>query len=389
MSRRFDAIVLGLGAMGAAALWRLARRGVQAIGVDQFDRAHARGSSHGEARICRQAYFEHPDYVPLCRRAYALWDELEQDAARLNRRDGAMPPGAAIFERCGLLMFGPADAPMVSGVRRACETHGLAVEALPHETVRARWPQFDLDDDLTCLLESDAGYLRVEPAIRTMLAAAESLGAEVRTDAPVRDWSADDRGARITLANDGTTIEADRLIIAAGPWSGSLLRGLGLPFSVLRKVQLWFACDDTRYAKCPVFAYQSEGAFMYGFPMLEPGRIKLAEHTGREVVDDPGSPDRDLCPDDIERVTAFAARRLAGVSPRVVRHSVCMYTMTPDEHFVIDRHPQYDSVSFAAGFSGHGFKFAPLVGSILADFATAGATDEPIDFLRFSRSALR
>ncbi|MCA9243678.1 MAG: N-methyl-L-tryptophan oxidase [Phycisphaerales bacterium] len=382
-----DVVVVGLGAMGAGTIWNLARRGLKVIGVERFDRAHAFGSSHGVTRICRQAYFEHPDYVPLCRRAYTLWDELESDAGRFKTRETEAPNAQRLFERCGLLMFGEADSPMIDGARRVLDVHNVRIDRLQHDAVRDRWPQFDIDGSLECLFEPDAGYLRVEPAIRTLLGTAEALGATVLTDTPVRDWSVDARGVRVDIGND--TIEADRLIVTAGAWSGRILRDLGVRLTVLRKPQLWFECHDPRYADCPVFAYQTQGAFFYGFPTVEPGLIKLAEHTGREVVDDPDALDRALRPSDIERVAAFAGRRLGGVSNHVLRHSVCMYTMTPDERFVIDRHPEYDSVSFAAGFSGHGFKFAPLVGSILADLATAGATDEPIEFLRLSRSGLR
>jgi sarcosine oxidase len=370
----YDCIVIGLGAMGGAALHHLAQRGVRVLGIEQFDIGHDRGSSHGQTRIIRKAYFEHPDYVPLLHRAYDLWAEVERQAGR------------ELFRRTGLLLVGRPEGDVLSGVRRAADSHRLPIERLSRASVLERFGGFLPDEDMEGLYEADAGYLLVEDAVRTHVELAVAAGAVIETGCAVREWSADGRGVRVIT--DAAEYEAERLIIAGGAWAGRLLRELALPLSVLRKVQLWLATDDSRYdvdGGCPVFCFDAGDAFYYGFPAIEPGALKVAEHSGREVVEDPIAVDRELHERDVQRVRAFAARYLPGVGGEVVRHSTCLYTMTPDGHFVIDRHPRHEHVVFAGGFSGHGFKFAPIVGSVLADLVLNGSTREPIEFLRLGR----
>lgn len=373
----YDVIVLGLGGMGSAALDQLARRGARVLGLEQFDLVHDRGSSHGETRIIRKAYFEHPAYVPLLHRAYALWGDLERDC------------GETLFERCGLLVAGRPDGAVVTGVRRAAGEHRLAIDEIAAAEARRRFPSFAFDDDHALLFEVDAGFLRVEACVSAHLERARRAGAAVRAREEVLGWTADGRGVAVTTRN-GRFVAA-RLVVCAGAWAGQLLPTLRGSLHVRRKVQLWLRCEDPRYAPaagCPVFAYDLGDGFFYGFPALDGATVKVARHTGGEPVDDPGMLDRALCDHDAPPVVRFVRRYLPGVSGDIVRHAACMYTMTPDEHFVIDRHPQHERVFFAAGFSGHGFKFASVVGAVLADLALDGATREPIGFLRISRPAL-
>lgn len=373
----YDAIVLGLGGMGAAALDHLARRGARVLGLEQFDLVHDRGSSHGETRIIRKAYFEHPAYLPLLHTAYALWDDLQRESRE------------RLFERCGLLIAGRTDGPVIPGVRRAAALHQLAIEDVGVAAARRRFPMFAFDDDHAALFEADGGLLRVEACIAAHLDRARRCGAETRAREEALHWFADEHGVTVTTRSG--RYQAGRLVICAGAWAGRLLPKLRVSLRVRRKVQLWLRCDDARYALaqgCPVFAHDLDDGFFYGFPALDGATVKVALHTGGQAVDDPSTLDRALCDSDAPPVAAFARRYLPGVSSDVVRHSVCMYTMTPDEHFVIDRHPRHDRVAFAAGFSGHGFKFASVVGAVLADLALDGATREPVEFLRLSRPAL-
>lgn len=370
----YDAIVVGLGAMGSAAAWRMAARGARVLGLEQFAPGHAHGSSHGQTRIIRKAYFEHPDYVPLLHRSYALWAELEAAIAR------------RLFERVGLLLLGSAESPLIAGVRRTAAIHGLAIDEISPAAITARFPGFAPSASHVGLFERDAGYLLVEESVRALASHAAACGATLLTDQRVEGWRVE--GGLVTVATAGGTHRARRLVVCAGSWTGGMLEALDLPLRVARKMQLWFACGDARYGRaagCPVFAFEDADGFFYGFPEITPGQVKIAEHTGIEVIAGPEALDGALRESDVARVRSFVRARLPGVGEQVVRHSACLYTMTPDGHFILDRHPDHEQVVLAAGFSGHGFKFAPLVGEVLADLALEGATATPIGFLRLER----
>ncbi len=362
-----DAAVIGLGAVGSAAAWRLAARGASVVAFDARGLAHALGSSHGESRVIRKAYFEHPDYVPLLDRAYSLWDALQAEC------------GHELFRRTGVLLVGPADGAVIGGVRHARAVHGVALEDVPPAEARRRFPGFAIPDELGVVFERDAGLLRVEECVRQQAAAAVRRGATLVTDATVTHLAPSPEGVRVSTTQGAWSVGC--LVVAAGAWSGRLLADAGLPLSVRRKVQLWLEAAPDAYrveAGSPVFGFEADGAFFYGFPALEPGVVKLAEHTGGEPVDDPDRLDRALHDADATRVRSFATRFLPALGTRVVRHAACMYTMTPDEHFVVGLHPASARVAFAAGLSGHGFKLSPILGQALADLALDGHTAEPI-----------
>ncbi len=419
----YDAIVIGLGGMGSAALYQLARRGVRALGIEQFEIAHNRGSSHGVTRLIRRAYFEHPDYVPLVNRAYELWTELEQRS------------GKKLFHRTGLALFGPRDGAILPNVKRAAAEHHLDIETLPLEDAAKRftmfrleatglvrnrgWPvrQWALNPDWECLYEADAGYLLVEESVRTFVEQAVSLGATVRTGETMLGWRTIRDGIR--LSTDARRYTARRLIVCGGAWTGRLLEELGLPLTIRRKVVQWFPTTNEAFRAdqgCPVFGFDiPEGSadlppdpaleqahavgisvqpipapegFFYGFPVIDADGVKLSNHRGGAVV---ASPDLlELRGDHVadEMPLREFSRLFLGESGDPVRRSVCMYTMTPDEHFIVDHHPRREQVVFAAGFSGHGFKFAPVIGSVLADLAMDGQTQAPISFLRLNRPTL-
>jgi len=376
--KRYDAIVIGLGAMGSAAANHLARRGVRVQGLEQFDIAHDRGSSHGRTRIMRKAYFEHPDYVPLLHRVYDMWAELEAAT------------DTALFHRVGLLLAGPPEGPVVSGVKRAASEHALTIEQLSVDDMQCRFPGFQGDANMEALFEPDAGYLEPESCVRTLAEQASVHGAEVKCGQTVTDWRA--RHGEVTVTTQDARYQSDSLVICGGAWSSRLLEDLGIPLEVRRKSVFWYAVNDARYRSdegCPVFGFDTPGGFFYGFPVIDEYGMKAANHTGGEVVDDPSQVDRNSRADEEAEVRAFLDRHLPHAAPRLHGHSVCMYTITPDEHFVVDCHPQHPNVAFAAGFSGHGFKFAPVIGSALADLVCDGVTTESIGFLSARRSTLR
>lgn len=377
MPHTFDCIVVGLGGFGSSALLHLARRGARGLGLEQFGPAHDRGSSHGETRAIRRAYFEHPDYVPLLNRAYQLWSALEQDTGR------------QLYVRTGLIFTARRECEIVSSTLAVAATHRLDIQELPLNESRSRFPTFRFRDDETVVFESDAGYLHVEDCVRAHLEQAQSTGAVARFYEPVRAIDSD--GTSVRVRTDQGEYAARTLVVAGGAWSGRLLDELQLPLKVLRKVLFWhpIAREHKQHQAAPGFAFQDGAGIFYGFPSLDGRTLKIAEHSAGDPVTDPDRLERSLLAGDAPPVERFLGERLPYVSSPAERHVVCMYTMTPDGHFIVDRHPRHQNIVIAAGFSGHGFKFTTVIGEALAELALEGRTDLPIEFLSISRPALR
>lgn len=370
----YDVIVLGAGGVGSSAAWHLARRGARVLVLEQFSPGHDRGSSHGETRVIRQAYFEHADYVPLLLRAYDLWRELETQI------------GSRLLEQVGLIQVGPEEGEVVSGVLRAAREHGLAVDKLTASDAAERFPAFRVPEEMTAVFEQAAGYLKVESCVLAHLAAAKSAGAELRFSTPVRSWSASQ--GRVRVSTDSGDYHADRLVITVGPWAPKMLADLGVPLTVLRKHAYWFASSSAaarQDAGCPTFLFELPGGVFYGFPQRDALGVKVAEHSGGEPIADPSGDPRQADVEDERRVDRFLQQCLPGVGPPVIHRSVCFYTMSPDGHFIVDRHPRHENVVFAAGLSGHGFKFTSVLGDVLAEMALNIPPTQPIDFLRLNR----
>lgn len=373
----YDVIVLGVGTMGAAACTTLARRGLRVLGLEQFDIPHSLGSHHGHSRMFRLAYYEHPDYVPLLRRAFDQWNELNATS------------GLDVFRTTGGLYIGKPEGEAVNEAAASARRHGLDHEMLDRAELRRRYPQFHVPDDYAALLESNAGFVRPELAIAAMVGEALKLGADIRGRQPVLDWKADARGVEVRTGS--ATFSADRLVITAGAWSGGLLKQLSVPLAVTRQVLGWVwprKPDLFRLGSFPCWAVESpDGSLYYGFPMLasNPG-FKIARHARGQPAD-PNTIDRTPRPADEETFRPALRAYLPDADGPTLALSVCMYTNSPDAHFIIDRHPAHDRVAIACGFSGHGFKFAPVVGEALADLAIDGQSDLPIGFLGLSRFA--
>ncbi len=370
----YDVIVIGLGGMGSATACELARRGHTVLGLEQFSFDHTRGSSHGQSRIIRQAYFEHPDYVPLLQAAYRGWDRLAESTSD------------ELFNQCGLLLSGPASGEVIAGTREAAALHQLPLEHLNGDFAPQRYPAFNFVDDDVILNEAQGGYLRVEACVATHLAQARQHGAELHEQEPVQHWDCD--GAGVAVTTERGVYRGNRLILCAGSWTAPLLTSLALPLEVRRVVTAWFPTENPAFTLekgCPVFAFQTPDGFYYGFPTLDARGIKLACHAPGHLVDDPTTVDRQVTEGDVAPLQRFAGAYLKGVKPEPSDSTVCLYTMSSDGHFIIDRHPAHEQVSFAAGFSGHGFKFCPAIGEILADLSTAGQSPLPCDFLGLAR----
>jgi len=370
-----DAIVLGLGGMGSAAAYHLARRGLSVLGFDQYPLVHDRGSSHGQTRIIRTAYYEHPLYVPLVRRAFTLWRELEAST------------GVKLLTDCPCLNIGLPDGEVVSGVRRAAMEHALPVEVLSAGEIERRFPAFGIPQEFVGVLEQDAGYLAVEECVRAHHRAALDTGrVELRADEAVLGWKAIGNGVEVTTARG--TYSAAKLIVTAGAWAGRTLSDIGLPLTVMRQVMLWFDTGPNpelfQRGRFPIFLIDTpEGAY-YGLPSIHGPTFKCARHYGAPELVSPEEIDWAIQMADETKVRPFLRRHLPSAGHRS-GGQVCLYTLTPDRHFVIDTHPEFPQVVLAAGFSGHGFKFAPAVGEILADLATAGRTVHDIGLFRLSR----
>lgn len=374
----YDVIVLGLGGMGSAAARHLARRGARVLGLEQFTPAHALGSSHGDTRIVRMAYFEAPEYVPLLRRAYELWDELEADC------------GQELFVRAGALMIGAADSDVVRGTLASVERYDLPYELLDRAAMAQRFPQFALRSGEQAVFERNAGFVNPEVVVRTHLDLAARDGAELRFETPVTSWRADD-GAVVVSTPVGD-FRGRRLVIAAGAWAGRMAPDLGVPLRVGRRVMHYLqpvsSAADFAVDRFPVYVYETGARdALYGFPWVDDpgGGVKAGFHyRGGDV--DPDAIDRGVGAREREEMRAALAERIPGLAGAHLATKVCMYTLTPDEHFVIDHLAGHaDRVIVAAGFSGHGFKFTPVVGEILADLALHGHTDLPIGFLSAQR----
>ena len=378
----YDAIVVGAsGGAGSAAAYHLARRGASVLGLDRFAPGHDRGSSHGKTRVIRMSYFEHPDYVPLLRRAYELWHELEKSA------------GHALLHPIGLVEIGAPDGEMVPGVLASAFIHGLPVEQLAGLDAMRRFPGLRVPEGLDVVYEPSGGYLDVEDCVIAHARGAENSGATLHTGEEVTGWRAAAHGGAVEVTTDRAKYHAAKLVLAPGAWASALLRDLGVRFRTVRKTMWWFETprpEHTVEGGCPVFLYELPGhGVFYGTPAIGGSGIKVAEHTGGREVPDPRGDDRHEDAAERARVEAFAQSYLPGATTRVLAHAVCFYPMSPDEHFLIGLHPEHAKVAFAAGLSGHGFKFTSVLGEALADLALDGHARVPIDFLSWNRPALR
>jgi sarcosine oxidase len=371
----YRTVVLGLGAMGSAAAAAIARRGVAVLGVEQFAPLHDRGSSHGDSRIVRMAYFEHPDYVPLLRRAYEGWAGLERSAGR------------QLIQWTGALMLGRSDSAVVAGTLVSATTWQLAHEVLDRAAMAERYPQFRLVDGEVAVHERDAGVVDPEAAVAALHASAREDGAELRFESPVIGW--DVGGDRVTVRVGGEEVTADHLVVAAGPWAAKLF-GPASALTPVRTVTYHIAADGDRAPfapdRFPAFVWElGPGDMIYGVADVGRGAPKIGFHH-RHRPTDPDAVDRKVAPEEISAMRAVLDERLPALRGDCLASTVCMYTMTPDGHFVIGHLPGSGGrVSLAVGFSGHGFKFAPVVGEILADLALDGGTDLPIDLFNPTR----
>ncbi len=372
--RRFDTIVIGVGAMGSAACYELTRRGKRVLGLERYDIPHELGSSHGYTRIIRLAYYEHPSYVLLLRRAYELWRAIQAHA------------GEQLLHITGSIDAGPADSWVFKGSLQSCIEHELPHEVLTGAELAERFPGYRLPADTLALLQPEGGFLLPERCIVAYVLAAQALGAQIHGRERVLEWQPLREGVRVHT--DRAVYEADRLVITAGAWSGQLLdclRGLALPE---RQVLAWLQPARPELfhpARFPVFNLLVEEGRFYGFPVFGVPGFKFGKYHHLEERADPDAADRAVHPRDELLLRDFAARYFPDGAGPTMSLKTCLFTNTPDGHFVIDLHPDYPQVAFASPCSGHGFKFASVVGEILADLAERGESRHDISLFRLAR----
>ncbi|MET7740168.1 N-methyl-L-tryptophan oxidase [Streptomyces sp. NPDC005385] len=371
MSPTYDVIVIGLGGMGSAAAHHLSARGARVLGLEKFGPVHNRGSSHGGSRVTRQSYFEDPAYVPLLLRAYELYDDLE----RATGRD--------IATLCGGVMVGPPESRTVAGSVLSARQWDLPHEMLDAAEIRRRFPTLNPRDHEVALFETRAGLIRPENTVAAHLQLATRQGADLHFDEPMTRWEPCRDGVRVHTAEN--TYTAGQLVVCPGAWAPRLLTDLGVPFRIERQIMYWFqprgGTGPFVPERHPVYIWEdAAGVQVYGFPAIDgPESGAKVAFFRRGVECTPEDIDRTVHEDEIRAMADRMSLCIPDLPGTFLKAATCMYSNTPDEHFVIARHPAHpESVTVACGFSGHGFKFVPVVGEILADLALDGSTEHPI-----------
>ncbi|MGU3294339.1 N-methyl-L-tryptophan oxidase [Williamsia sp. M5A3_1d] len=378
-----DVIVIGLGGMGSAAAHHLTRRGVSVLGLERFTPAHDRGSSHGGSRIIRQSYFEDPAYVPLLLRAYELWEELARESGR------------EVYRITGGLFIGPPESATVSGSLHAAQLWGLEHEVLDADEVTRRFPGFAPEAGQVAVYEPLAGFARPEETVAAHIDLARRGGADLRFGETVRSWT--DHGGYVEVVTDSGRLRARELVICPGAWAPEILADLGVSIEIERQVMYWFPVAAPAptgavpaMTDAPIYIQEnSDIEQIYGFPAIDgpDGGVKVAFFRRGEVCS-PETIDRVVHDDETARMRTRVQELLPGVDGPALDAATCMYSTTPDHNFVIARHPRHERVTVACGFSGHGFKFVPVVGEILADLVVDGRTEHPIGIFDPNRAAV-
>ena len=377
----FDVIVIGVGSMGSAACYHLAARGHRVLGLEQFGIVHDQGSHFGQSRIIRQAYFEHPDYVPLLQRAYDNWETFEKAT------------NSKVYFKTGVIYFGEKESATLTGINQSASQYQLPVRRVKTEEVKKHFPAFSLPLNFDTLFEPEAGFLTPERTIRLYARQAESVGATIRTGERVLEWK--DDGSTIKVLSSHHSYRCNKLVITSGSWTSKLVPEMATKLKVTRQTLAWVNPKNPEQMSLGNFPCwfidDPERGMFYGFPILPfenfggPIGLKVASHQAGPVVD-PDRVDRSVGPDDEQAIRYLLNKYFPQAGDEIITLKTCLYTYSDDENFIIDHVPGHDKkVVIACGFSGHGFKFVSAVGEILADLALNGKTDLPIGFLALNR----
>ncbi len=373
-----DVIVAGGGGMGTAAAYHLARRGLRVRVLERFGLAHDRGSSHGLTRIIRLAYFEHPSYVPLLRRAFTLWRDLERDA------------GEALLHVTGGLDVGADDGVVFQGSRRSCVDHDLPHEILEGASLRRRFPAWSIGDAVAAVYQPDAGFLVPERCVRAHAAGGRALGAVFHEHEPVIEWGPIDGGVRVRTAR--ATYDAGQLVLSAGAWMADLLPAFAHLMRPERQVLGWFGITTPEVfapSRFPIFVHEAPEGTFYGFPEFDVPGFKIGRYHHLAEAVHPDSMDRECHAADEAALRLAVARYFPGANGPLLRSAACLFTNSPDEHFILDRHPEAARVLIVSPCSGHGFKFCSVIGEIVADLVASDHTRHDIAAFGLDRFGLQ
>ncbi|HTV55891.1 MAG TPA: N-methyl-L-tryptophan oxidase [Terriglobia bacterium] len=373
-SERYDVIVVGIGGMGSAIAYHLARRGMKVLGLERYNIPHSQGSSHGVTRIIRLAYCEHPSYVALLRRAYELWRDLQ-----------------ALYGRQLLYITGSIDAGLpegqvFQGSVRSCKLHGLDHTILTSAELSRRFPGYHLPPEIMAVLQPEGGLLIPELCVVAHVTMAQKHGADIRAREQVTHWEAS--GGRARVRTDRGSYEAEKLVISAGPWLAKLVDSAARIVNPERQALAWFQPlrpDLFLPERFPVFNLELDGERYYGLPVFGVPGFKVGKYHHFHQPIDPDDPRREVYPEDERLLRDFVSRYFPeGAGPTMALRA-CIFTNTPDEHFILDRHPEFPEVLIASPCSGHGFKFCSVVGEIMADLVQNGETQHEISMHRLTR----
>lgn len=371
---QYDAIVAGVGGMGSAALYNLAGRGWKVLGLDKYDVPNNMGSSHGNSRMIRLSYHEDPSYVTLMHKSYELWDKLQTDTNQ------------ELLITTGSIRAGHEHSSMFIGSKNACDIHNIPYEILEGREVNKRFPGYSFPNDILSVYQSDGGFLAADKCISSYLTLSDELGADIHGREPITDWHP--KGEIIEVVTPKSVYTASRLVLTTGPWVSKLLPDLTALLEPERQVVGWFQTQDPKRFDpdhFPVFGLEVDIGRFYGFPSFETPGIKLGKYNHLREIVDPDLVSREITNNDQKALEECLEKYFPMAHGAVMKMETCMFTNTPDGHFIIDTHPEIPQVSIAAGFSGHGFKFCGLVGEILADLAQEGYTEHNIDLFKLER----
>ena len=375
MSQHVNCAVIGAGIMGAAAAYALSSRSARVTLFEQFPLFHNNGSSHGTTRLFREAYFEHPDYVPLARRARQQWIKLEKLS------------GKHIFHPTSILMAGAEDGPTLSGVLRAARQHNIELINLNERDRIKNFPWLTLPQQATTLIETGAGVLSAQTAHQALLSCTQANGAIIAEKTPV--LAIEPSLSQLTVVTDQSRLLFDRVIVTPGAYAPKLLPDIGTMVQPVRKTLFWADTEDPTHTIqsgfLPFCIETEDQQFFYSIPSVDKDGLKYGQHHDGAVVDDPLDSPEEAITTDREEIENFLKTYTPGLPQAVTKTQSCLYEMSPDGHFIIDHHPKDDRITFALGGSGHGFKFAPVIGDALADLTLKGETLREFDFLKANR----
>jgi sarcosine oxidase len=376
MTKGIRCAIIGAGVIGSAAAYALARRGADVELFDQFNLFHTRGSSHGATRMLRIAYYEHPDYAPLMRRATSLWRDLEAASYQ------------TLFHQSGVFMAGYENGALIPGVLKAADQHGLLLEHISVEEAARQCEWLSFPKGIKIIREPEAGIIFADKAIAALLSCATENGAKVRGQSIVLNWEPTPDGIVVRTQNGAERF--DRMIITTGAWANDLLGDIGAPITPISKNLFWLSPQDRRFSLesgYSAFAIETEDMrFYYGFPAIDRDGVKIAEHTGGySLTHATDEPPETFQAEDSRNLQTFLSRFAPKLRRNFSKAQKCLYEASPDRHFIVDHHPADARICFAAGLSGHGFKFAPVLGEVLADLASDKDLPPEIRFLSLER----